>query len=732
MITQEDPRFGIYKDSLKIATIVDADPQKGHYRIKIAGLPGIFPAKDGSTPGSFLPGSGLSLGSLGAGTQVIVFLSHEWPTFPAYVVTAVSSGPNFNENLVFHVPDWNDWPPPVPWNFEEYFGARQPYYVDYGGSDYFGLPEQYGVIYPSGARMSVDLMMAQLKAGKKAGVEAHVLDQTLKLVGWNLLEFTGGAQEKKMVEQGEYNEVYMSSPTMWEVREGPFNKASIKVDSAVNVIPRHMVFKGYRGDLEREIIQTPVIIAYDQYPRYEYGYDENGDPIPNDEGYQSAPDDNLGNNSMMGLMDIQKRIDGAYVVRSAKSITLQKCSFLPAVFPQLEESEYFYDPTGISTPNYWPAGITPLSWDAYLEFNVYPSGSIVQTTRNSATSVYAALDGGDTELFDYTKYGVAGIAGVLSGYEFAARKTEFEKTLQEYPAVGLSHPSDLVIWEPQYDWIGNDAEIDYSDSVAWLNVDHRTYSSYWPGRTAAIYLNENGSIVLEATDQTRSSRLIIDAEGVRIEAPTIRVIASEDFALGADAIYLTSGTNVQIAATQTMELWAAAPIILEDLGIGKLFAARTKQPTKYTLQLLSAGPGPRAEWQVIYETQVDNEVGYPGYKSLTFPLVYQGTTIQAADLANNLLKIRLITNVERDPSSYDYTSDYDNPHTDEYIESLPFGATGGGSSRMLSVNGGNARTTFNIAAGDVITAVTLKNDPNGVPVIDFTTACFTVEVPAPS
>ena len=210
-----------------------------------------------------------------------------------------------------------------------------------GGRPADSLMGDWGRINDLGLAFFLGRMMTMMRASDGAQIQAFWGDDLLRLIGYNLEIFTSGAEERKLNDQGEYQEVWRSSPFPWEAlgKAGARGKTyttdkskplapgrkHVGVEPAEDdqlIVPRHMRFRGYLGDVEREYVCLPPagldISTYD------------------------------GNDVYLGLLEIGKHIDGSYSVRSAKQVTLEKYILLP-VPKELIAPE---DPLGDTDENY--------------------------------------------------------------------------------------------------------------------------------------------------------------------------------------------------------------------------------------------------------------------------------------------------------------------------------------------------------------------------------------------
>lgn len=201
------------------------------------------------------------------------------------------------------------------------------------------LPGDWGVINDLGVAVFIGRMMATLKASDQAKVEAFWGDDLLRLVGYNFEHFTSGAESRCLNDEGEYNEIQRLSMFPWEgmgqaqISDATQNSGGqLKPDSQnakfepLQVdqlqVQRYLKLGGYLGDLKREwVAGLPSGLKTEQY----------------------------GNKTIYpGLLDIVRSSNGAYIVRSAKEILLEKYALIPVPKEMIAPE----DPTGDNPTNY--------------------------------------------------------------------------------------------------------------------------------------------------------------------------------------------------------------------------------------------------------------------------------------------------------------------------------------------------------------------------------------------
>jgi hypothetical protein len=207
------------------------------------------------------------------------------------------------------------------------------------------LPGDWGSINDLGVGLLIGRLMALFRASDTAKIEAFWGDDLLRIFGYNLETYTSGSEHQQVDDEGEYNEIVFKAPFAWEslgkragpgagvstIKDGPAIKGTVQapIEPAAadqHILPRYGKVFGYLGDLEREWIAAPpqslTLETFSNQTRY------------------------------TGLFEQIKSIDGAFALRSAREITLEKTILIP-VPKRIKSSE---DPTGDNRTNYSAAG----------------------------------------------------------------------------------------------------------------------------------------------------------------------------------------------------------------------------------------------------------------------------------------------------------------------------------------------------------------------------------------
>jgi hypothetical protein len=321
------------------------------------------------------------------------------------------------------------------------------------------LPGDKGWINDLGVALYIGRMLASLKASDLAKVEAFYGDDLLRIVGYNLERFTASRHDYAYNDEGEYNEVDRLSPYPWEGMgvSGPTDSAAQELEGVLKpfgdnaplepnepdqlIMPRLVRMRGYLGDIEKEwVVKPPADVSTEKY-------------------------DNQ--SKYVGLLEITKAVTGAYSIRSAKEITLEKWLLIP-VPKEMYAPE---DAKGDNRTNYKAANVYG-EGDTY-EWPEYEWGEDTPNIRAAQLYEYHAY------LFN-AQLPASIVAHTLDWY------LPNELELEELGASGI------------YDG-GLDFGHQFMASlptVGAITIDHRTNARYYRSRSVIKQLDD-GSILIE-------------------------------------------------------------------------------------------------------------------------------------------------------------------------------------------------------------------------------------------
>ena len=325
-----------------IRTVLDAFAHSGLYSL-VSERGQLITCRDMFDSGS-MPIGAHGIGMYSPGSSVVVYQPPGQMPIILGAIPSVISDPRLSlpDSIVLcsRVGAWEDAlhsdPLRDPANNTPDFSGTRP-------SD--ALPGDWGRINDLGLSFFLGRMMAMLRASDGAQIQAFWGDDLLRLIGYNMEIFTSGVEERRLNDQGEYQEIWRSSPFPWEAMgkggargethdgekgeplapERNYAPVEPKEDDQL-IVPRHFRARGYLGDVEREYVCIP--------------------PAGLDISRYQNPD------VYLGAMEIAKHIDGSYSVRSAKQITLEKYVLIP-IPKELIAPE---DATGDTEENYKFAG----------------------------------------------------------------------------------------------------------------------------------------------------------------------------------------------------------------------------------------------------------------------------------------------------------------------------------------------------------------------------------------
>lgn len=188
------------------------------------------------------------------------------------------------------------------------------------------LQGDWGHINDMGCAFWMGRILAQMRASDVAKIEMFQGDDLVRLLGYNFQLWTSGSEKACTDDEGEYNEIELWTPYMWEAlgayeagtevfddntgEPGGVSERNEKgrfepKEEKQTLVPRGMNMRGYIGDGRREIITLlPPITS---------------DPI-------ATRDDEL---IPRGVFEQHVGLDGGYHLRSAKEVLIEKSIMMP-------------------------------------------------------------------------------------------------------------------------------------------------------------------------------------------------------------------------------------------------------------------------------------------------------------------------------------------------------------------------------------------------------------------
>jgi hypothetical protein len=324
------------------------------------------------------------------------------------------------------------------------------------------LPGDWGSINDLGLAIYLGKMMVGLRASDLARVDAFWGDDLLRLTGYNMEIFTAGAEETRLNDEGEYNEVLALTPFPWEGMGKKTNSdATRKADGKLKpgseeaafepkeddqlMMPRLLRFRGYLGDIEREMVcMRPADADLETYSK---------------------------KTKYHGLLEIIKHVNGAFAVRSAKEILLEKYALIPVPKKMFAPE----DPKGDNRTSYKASNLLG-SGDSY-EMPEFIWGD--QSSPNIRSAQLA-----DHHAWFFSKYTTGGLVAHKKDWYYPD-ETELDKPVDratiQSSAINLKHKfmSDLPV------------------PVGTLTIDDRPGHSvrYYASRSV-IHQLDDGSIII--------------------------------------------------------------------------------------------------------------------------------------------------------------------------------------------------------------------------------------------
>lgn len=197
-----------------------------------------------------------------------------------------------------------------------------------GGIPIDTLPGDWGKFNELGLGLFLGKFMAFLRASDVCKVEAHYLDHMLRVFAYNYQHFTAGSEEEALNDEGEFTRIRGMTPYPWEAMGvrganasaftppamvNPVNAEKLcvePVDPMQTGFWRLRETEGFLGDLYRRtvVIPTADTMVFDP---------DRDEP------------------ASVGVFDEHVGIDGAFTLKSAMSILLEKTCFIPVAEPKL-------------------------------------------------------------------------------------------------------------------------------------------------------------------------------------------------------------------------------------------------------------------------------------------------------------------------------------------------------------------------------------------------------------
>ena len=214
------------------------------------------------------------------------------------------------------------------------------------------LQGDWGYINELGVAIWLGKLMSCMRASDVAKIEMFWGDDLVRLFGWNLQRFTAGSEKHFFDDEGEYGEVELWTPFIWESlgsyeagqevfqdndgEAGGLKKGSEKSkfeprEEKQSIVFRGLNLRGYLGDASKRMVVL----------------------LPSDASGISKTDDAK---NYRGVFEEHIGLDGGYRVRSAKEIVFEKSLMMPVPRRLLDPDDPSGDVASGDEANYKAAG----------------------------------------------------------------------------------------------------------------------------------------------------------------------------------------------------------------------------------------------------------------------------------------------------------------------------------------------------------------------------------------
>jgi hypothetical protein len=355
-----------------------------------------------------------------------------------------------------------------------------------------------GSINEFGVTAGMGRFMAWLRASDAAGVWCFYLDNLVRIASYNWEHWTCGSDHWIKNDEGEINDVELFTQYPWEgmgayasdtdvyvldpngsnYKQGQFKLSHDVKYSDQLMIPRQVQLRGFIGDTCKEVLVAPKSLAAEASTVERY----------------------TNKTEHMGLMEIQKHIDGLYSIRSARGIVLEKYVFIPAP-KQLAPPEETSD-KGDTAPSYYPSGVKPSTASDDITAADHDKRS---WTWSKATAPYTwAAELFDAHAYLFNWYGIQSLLKHEKDWHIP-NEGKLPVSDSEREAVAESEDTSEVPVADDTGVSGAYAPTELLASsfsfalpkFAELKMDHRQGSSRYYFSRSCVELMEDGSVLLE-------------------------------------------------------------------------------------------------------------------------------------------------------------------------------------------------------------------------------------------
>jgi hypothetical protein len=303
------------------------------------------------------------------------------------------------------------------------------------------LPGDWGKINELGVAIWLGKFIAQLRASDAAKIEAFWGDDLLRIVGYNLQQFTAGSELSIVDDEGEFDEVAYYTPFMWEalgvyaagtavfdehtgedgaLKQGSENSRFEPKELNQVMVPRSIDMRGYLGDLYHKRVVAPPVDAT---------------------GTSKANDEKL----YRGLAAVHIGLDGGVHIRSAKEVVIEKSLIMPVPRRLLDPDA----PDGDNATNYKAAGYygngpnhekKPYQWEnttssagretSYWDYLAYLFGKFGLQTVDAHEKDWSTPEEADVDI-------ASGVQNKIDAELFSNLGFDFTKPLPKFGSIVL-------------------------------------------------------------------------------------------------------------------------------------------------------------------------------------------------------------------------------------------------------------------------------------------------------
>ena len=375
-----------------------------------------------------------------------------------------------------------------------------------------------------GVGVGLSRLFAWIRASECAGMWCFQQDNLVRIHSHNLDHWHAGGERSVRDDEGEITDIDWINPYSWEAKGMANPKEDFTTENSDGGVykpgqtksrlepkyatqqapPRHIRFRGYLGDLDREMVVAPV------KPSGSAAW------------------------GLRGLLDIQKHVNGLYTVRSAKGIIHEKYIFIPV--PNREYLPEENADLGDSYKNYHAAGSLSLGTGDPHDKEDFKWSKSDETAINWGQKIY------DYHAHIFMHYGIVPILKHKNDWSLP-KSEDTNSTGDKIPGADGAIYNNFTKMKTTFEY--------KLPTYGTLNVDHRDKANggtkYYCSRSIMAQL-EDGSVLIEdgygSSIHMTGGNLIISCPGDVWMRPgrNMNVWAPDD-------INLKAGTSIDITAS---------------------------------------------------------------------------------------------------------------------------------------------------------------------------------------